>query len=251
MRALPISVAGVALVLVGLVLPYDVRIGRSNVKQMRFTRENREQVIETVKRGRDLTGEEVGHFLSAMVRDALGGSVLEGRTVGEIIEAEREFARNEEARALEEKRRAEAKAQEERRIAEEARRKEEALAAVLRSHLSVVLYEKGFQDKNIDAGQFNDYITFNAALENKGEKPIRAFRGAFVFKDLFGREIHSISLYYDEGLKPRQKKIDVYTIEYNQFIDAHRKLRFTSLSNIRVEWKPQTILFLDGARLGE
>lgn len=238
-------------VFVGLMLPYEVNLGRANIKQMKFTKENREQIMDAVKRSRDLTGEEVGLLLSAMVRDALGSGVVEGETVGDVIETEREFTRNEEARAQEEKRRANARAQEERRLAEGARRKEEALAAALRSHLSVVLYEKGFREKDIYAGQFNDYITVKVALENRGDKPIKAFRGTFVFKDLFGKEIYSISLYSDEGLKPKQKKTKVYSIEYNQFVDAHEKLRFTSLSNMRVEWKPQTILFADGTKLGE
>ncbi len=71
-----------------------------------------------------------------------------------------------------------------------------------------------------------------------------------MFQDLFGKEIYAISLYYDEGLKPN-KKNETYTIEYNQFRDEHQKLRFTALSNMRVEWKPQSILFADGTKLGE
>lgn len=255
MNILRLSLFGVVLVLlgvfVGLVLPFDVDIGRTNVKQLKFTRENRDEVMEAVSKRKDLKGEEVGLLLAATVREAISGDVIEGKTVGQIIEEQREFNRNAEARAREEKRLAEARAQEERILAEEAKRREEALAAEIRNHLSVSVFDKGFTEKDIYASRFNEYITFKVAMHNTGGKAIRAFRGTIVFKDLFGKKIYTISLYYDEGLRPNQKKNETYTIEYNQFRDEQEKLRFTALSNMRVEWKPQSILFTDGTKLGE
>jgi len=178
--------------------------------------------------------------MAAVVRDALTGSVLEGKTVGQVIDEQRKILAE-----------AEAKEREQKRLAEEARKKEEALIAELLKHLTVTVYEKGFQEANIYSGVYQDKITFKIAMHNKSERPIRAFRGTVVFKDLFGTEIDSIGLSYDTVLGQGKKKNETYTIDYNQFMDRRQRLRSTALANMKVEWRPKTILFADGTKLGE
>lgn len=212
----------------------------SNVKSIKFTKENKDQVLEAVKKSKDLTGEEVGLFTAAMVRYALSGDSLEGKTVGQVI-AEQKKIRDD----------AEARAQEERRLAEEARKKEEALAAEIRKYLILTVYEKGFLARDIYAGRYEDYITFKVAAQNTGTRSIRGFRGTVIFKDLFGETIKEVNLSEDTGLGPGEKKNYEYTLKYNQFIDSDVKLQEKALSNMKVEWQPKTVLFTDGTKLGE
>jgi hypothetical protein len=164
---------------------------------------------------------------------------LEGKTLAAIIEEQRKIAAETLVREAETKAR---KGEQER---------EEALIAEMVHYLSVTVYDKGFVESDVSAGRYGNYITIKVAMQNRGEKAIRAFRGTLIFKDLFGSEIYSSGLSHDEGLKLGERKTQGYEIEYNQFFREHKQLRNTALSNIRVEWKPKTILFYDGTKLGE
>jgi len=146
---------------------------------------------------------------------------------------------------------AEARDKEEKRLADEAKKREDSLAAALRDYLTVTIYDKGFHKADIYSGEYEDYISSKFAFENRGQKDIRAFRGTVVFRDLFGQEIYSTGLAYDEGIRAGQKKNWAGSIKYNQFDDALVRLRSKDLPNLKVEWKPKTILFADGSALGD
>jgi len=47
------------------------------------------------------------------------------------------------------------------------------------------------------------------------------------------------------------KKCGMGVIDYNEFEDEDQKLRDTALTNLQIEWQPQTILFAAGTKLGE
>ena len=38
-------------------------------------------------------------------------------------------------------------------------------------------------------------------------------------------------------------------LNYNQFMESHKKLRSTAMENLRVEWQPEMIMFADGTAL--
>lgn len=62
--------------------------------------------------------------------------------------------------------------------------------------MTVTVYDKGFTEYN-----YQDYITYKFAFENKTDKDITAFTGQMVFLDLFDKEIKSLNLTYDDGVK--------------------------------------------------
>jgi len=211
-----------------------------SVKDLRFTKDNTENVMEKVRKSRDLTGEEVQLLLAATMRNAFEQGTFEGKTVGQVIKEQRKLTQDAEAREKEEE-----------RLADEAKKREDSLAAVLLEYLTVAVYDKGFHQADIYSGEYQDYISTKFAFENRGQRDIRAFRGTVVFRDLFGKEIYSTGLAYDEGIKAGQKKNWAGTIKYNQFEDGLVRLRSKDLPNLKVEWKPKTILFADGSALGD
>ena len=214
-----------------------------NVKEILITEENSEDLFEEIKDTRQLSVEEVGLLQAHVLRSAIvgaGASLPVGKTVGELIERERQLQADDElARAEEAKR----KAQEEERRAEAAAAAEEQREG-MREAAMVTVYEKGFYD-----GRVQDAITIKLSFENSGDRDVRAFKGVVVFKDVFGDVISRVSLKEDEGLAAGKTIRRSRSIDYNQFDDADTALRATDLEDMSVEWEPDTIIFADGEEL--
>lgn len=229
-----------------LILALSVCIGLSaaacggSVKNQKVTEENKDKIFEQIKDSKDLTVEEVGLLQAYVIRkgfgDALAGktpTLPVGMTIGEMIDDQQKWVADEKKREEDEKARV-AKA----RAEEEAQRKK------LLDALTVTVFDKGFQNAD-----YQDYVTIRVVYENKSGKDIRGFKGAIQFNDLFGAEIMPVNITEDEPLKAGETKRQGFTLKYNQFIDKHVKLRNTSLENMKVEWRPEAILFSDGTSM--
>jgi hypothetical protein len=214
-------------------------IACGNVKDLKFTKDNQNQVMEKVRKSKDLTGEEVGLLMAALMRTTFSGGGLEGKTVGKLIEEQRKMAAD-----------AEAKDKEAKRLAEEAAKKEAQVAAELSKYIAVAPFKKSFHKANWQNQEYEDTIAIAFVFENKGNKDIKAFKGEAVFKDAFGETIKKSNLTYDEGVKSGQKKNWNGSMKYNQFMDDQRKFKDAELENMKFEWKPKAIIFADGSKIG-
>jgi len=215
--------------------------GCGSVKSMKFTSDNVQQVMDEIGKSKDLTGEEHSLLLAAMIRYKMQKSqAFEGKTVSEVIAEQRKLKADYDAQEAEKK-----------RLADEAKKKAAAIAAELSQYLIVTPTNKGFREKNIYSGQFEDYILFTFAFQNKGSKDIRAFRGNTAFSDLFGEPIYSTNLTYDEGIKAGQTKTWEGSVKYNQFIEQHSRLKNKNLDALKFVWTAKSILFADGTTIGE
>jgi hypothetical protein len=101
--------------------------------------------------------------------------------------------------------------------------------------------------------EFNDQsylpqITFNLKFWNNTDKDIKGFEGLIMFSDIFDNEVQSVNLSYDEGLKSHYEVTIERAIDYNQFIDADRKLKEIENENLKHKWKVTTILYDDGTK---
>jgi hypothetical protein len=214
-------------------------IACSNVKDLKFTKDNKAEVMEKVKKSKDLTGEEVGLLMAAMMRTAISGEKLEGKTVGQLIA--------EQKRIFEE---SEVKEKEAKQLVEKEAARQAQITKELARYITVVPISKSFTKADFNSGQYSDEINLVFIFENTSGKDIKAFKGETVFKDAFGENIRTINLTYDEGLKAGQKKKWYGQVEYNQFIADQRKFRDTELANMKFEWQPKAIIFADGTQIG-
>ena len=211
----------------------------NNVKDLKFTKNNQDQIMEKVRKSKDLTGEEVGLLMSAMMRTTFSDGGIEGKTVGKLIEEQRKMVADSEAKAKEAK-----------RIAQEAAKKEALVAAELSKQIMVTPYKKSFRKANWQNQEFEDKIDVSFMFENKSNKDIKAFKGEAIFKDAFGELIDKSNLMDDEGIKVGQKKKWIGSRKYNQFIEGQQRFKNTELENMKFEWKPQGIIFADGSKIG-
>jgi hypothetical protein len=225
---------------VSLLLFCMISCSNTNIKTLEINNNNKDEVIEKVKKSKDLTGEEVGLFFGSLARTSVSGKQLsQGKTVGNLIDDQRKVVEEEKAKEAEAK-----------RLAEEAKQKEDKIAKELSEYITVVPLKKVFKKANIYNGEFQDKIVVYMVFENKGDKDIRAFKGKTIFNNLFGEPIYETTLYYDEGLKSKEKKRWIGVIKYNQFNEHHNKFNSTELDNMKYEWKPIGIMFKDGSKLG-
>lgn len=115
--------------------------------------------------------------------------------------------------------------------------------------LSVNLVSKNFKAADFYAGRPSDNLTFSVQQINKSAKDIRGFKGVFAIKDIFGDEIIRISYKSDVVLRAGQSKKDEMGMNYNQFMDSHKKLGSMAMENLRIQWQPEMVMFADGTAL--
>jgi len=214
-------------------------------KQLRITEANKETFLDELKPMKGLTFEESGLLFQHALRKGMGEAFGQrepspvGKTVGDLIAAER---------ARQEKEKKETDEQE--RLAREAKAREEALEAELRKALAFTVFAKDFLDADAMAGRYSGVIIIRCAYENLSGKDVRAFTGTLRFTDLFGKEVFSSGLTISDPVSAGEKAKWTGTIEFNQFSDEHRRFRDAELANLKVVWMPKQVLFADGSKLG-
>jgi Sec-independent protein translocase protein TatA len=210
-------------------------------RTVKITEKNKDTFLKEIKDMKGLTVEEVGLLMSVQLqngmRKAFGGSELRmvDKTVGELLtELKKEAAERDKENDRQEK------------LAAEARAKEEARIAELRKAVTLTVADKGFYKAD-----YEEFITIKVAYENTSGKDIRAFTGKIQFTDLFGKEIFESGVTISNPVKAGARGNWDGSIKYNQFIDHHKALRFADLNDMKIVWKPSSILFADGSKIGE
>lgn len=123
-----------------------------------------------------------------------------------------------------------------------------ALASSLTpSPFKVSLTRKGFKNSAPTNRDFEDDITFSLAIENVGQRDLRAFDGTLTFTDLLDNVIHSSFLAINEPVRVGATLVWNGKLKYNQFIDAHQRLRSASFENLKITFVPRKLLFADGS----
>lgn len=176
---------------------------------------------------------ETAILLGTVLRYKFQGKKLEEKTYGELLEEGRKFKEEQDKIEAEQK-----------ALAEKAKKEEEEKARRLNESLTVTVFNKGFVELD-----YEEYITFQFAFQNKTEKDILAFTGIMIFNDLFDVEISKLSITYDNGVKANSTVNWRATTDYNQFRDSDKTLRYKELNKIKLVWKPEKIIFNDGTSL--
>jgi hypothetical protein len=192
----------------------------------KYNEETLEEDAKEIKESGVLSEEESDVMAGWILRSKLKGDNLEGKTFKEIINEANDFKKDQE------------------QLAEKTIKEEEEKRKRLGSSLTVAMYDKGFEKYD-----YQEYITYSIAFENKSQKDIRAFKGSITINDLFGVKIKSISLTIDDIIISGETFKSTYTTEYNQFMDEDKRLRNKDMDDLIVLWTPEKIIFEDGSTL--
>jgi hypothetical protein len=191
-----------------------------------------------------LTPEEKEALAGYMIRKSVGGA-LGGEGIPPMGVSIKDAIADQQAWEAERKREeAEAAA-----LAERIRVEKEARLKTLRDAVTVAVAEMYLRPSNYRAGRYSDSIALTVAFENHADKDVVGVKGMVKFSDLFGDEIKSISLSYDEGIKANATASWAAELRYNQFIAEDVKLGNTPLDKMKVTWEPETIIYADGTTL--
>ncbi len=196
-----------------------------------FKKDNLEEDVIELKES--LSEEELNMLAGYIAIKSLGDDKMLGKTYGNLLD---------EAKNLKEELRL--KKEEEKMLAEKARAEEAEKIKRLGGALTVSLFEKGFSKYN-----YQDYITYKFAFENKKDKDIKAFTGQIIFNDLFDKKISSLNLTYDDGVPANSTKNWNAQTDYNQFMDKDVALKNKDVEDLKIEWIPEKIIYKDGSTL--
>ncbi|WP_290795797.1 hypothetical protein [Flavihumibacter sp. UBA7668] len=167
------------------------------------------------------------------MRARMLGDKLDNKTYQEILDNAKAL------RAKAEKEQAEAKV-----LAEKAALEKEQQRQLFAKVLTVALYDKGYYK-----GDWEAYLTYEVAFENKSEKDIRAIKGSMLITDLFDTKIKEINIVEDDRIPAGKILKKSYSTDYNQFMDEDTRLRSKDLKDIKAIWTPEKIIFSDGSIL--
>jgi len=191
-----------------------------------YNEETLEEDAKEIKKAGDLTEEEAQMMAGWIIRAKMKDKKLEGKTYSEILEEAKDYKKEQEE------------------LAEKAKKEEEEKRQRLGSSLTVAMYDKGYEEYD-----YQEYLIYSFAFENKTKKDIRAFKGSISIQDLFDTEIKSINLTIDDPIKARETFKGTYTTEYNQFRDEDTRLKGKDMDDLKVVWTPEKIIFADGSTL--
>jgi len=124
--------------------------------------------------------------------------------------------------------------------------KTSAITSTQETPLEISLVSKGFKGHNYQASDFEDDITFGLLIKNVSGKDIRAFDGVRTFTDLLDNRILSSKLAINDPVSAGSTMNWAGVIKYNQFTDAHQRLRNEAQANLKIKFDPGKVLFADG-----
>lgn len=112
--------------------------------------------------------------------------------------------------------------------------------------ITATLFDKGFRESNYRQNQYSDLLTFGIRFENIEDKGIRAFDGSFDFYDLLDNKIMSVNMAINDPLDANAEMTWRGQIDYNQFMDQHRRLRNMEIQNLKTSFTVRKVLYQDG-----
>jgi len=198
----------------------------NNPLNKKYSDKTFEQDAKEIGDSKKLSPNEAEMLTGYIMLSKLGGKDIEGKTYGEILQAAKDYKSEQE------------------QLAAKAKKEEEDKRARLGAALTVAMYDKGYTKED-----FQDYLQYAIAFENKTDKDIRAIKGSLKITDLFDTEIKSINIVMDDGVPAKQTVKNVYTTEYNQFMDEDTRLAGKEMKDIKTIWTPEKIIFADGTTL--
>lgn len=99
-------------------------------------------------------------------------------------------------------------------------------------------------------GKYEDAVTLDVKFDATGlDKPARAIKGALIFTDLFGAPQQMVNWTIDHPLQPGESYTEIGSgFKYNQFKSGDQWVKTTDMSNMKVKFRVDSVLYQDGSR---
>lgn len=181
----------------------------------------------------------VGYLMRREMANAFNDTGLNDgvTTVGEALTAQEKWAAN----LSEEQQRAE-------ELKAEVEAERQVVADEIRKTITVAFVDAKLIPENYRAGRYNSYEALTFAIENKGQKAIKAVKGEAVFLDTFGDEYVRVPMQIEEPIPAKERKSVELGMELNEFMDEHKKIMQLD-ANYDFRFVADHIVFEDGSEI--
>ena len=116
--------------------------------------------------------------------------------------------------------------------------------------IKLKVYNKKNLPIDYDAGRFTEFIELDYKIVNKSQKSIKGIKGILSVYDQFDELIMDLNWDVSEKVGAgKTKKITRHGLDYNQFIDEHRKLHELKFKDLTFKFEAEQINFTDGYKL--
>jgi len=119
--------------------------------------------------------------------------------------------------------------------------------AVDESPIAVHLAGKNFLEGDLLTGQVGDRLAIDLDFTSRLDKPVRAFNGIVVFRDLFDQEVLRAGVTCAEELKPHQSINWRGLLGYQPFDEKHRRLRNLGVKDLKADFVLERLIYADGS----
>lgn len=111
---------------------------------------------------------------------------------------------------------------------------------------NILTFPVKLNSKKITEVGYRKTIDFSITIDNPMDRPIKAFEGRVLFKDVLGKLILGANLSYRDGINAKGSTTWNGEIEYNQFIDRHREISNIDIDKILTELEVYKVAYEDG-----
>lgn len=87
----------------------------------------------------------------------------------------------------------------------------------------LLTFPVSLNEKSLRKSDYTENIEFSIAIDNALDRPIKAFEGRLLFKDVLGKLVLGANMSYRDGMAAKARVVWSGTIHYNQFMSEHRE----------------------------
>ena len=198
-------------------------ISCNNPLSRRYNTKTYQQDIGAIRESKKINYEDVELLSKYIVVSQLAGNDMQGKTYEEILDKIKDI------------RKANVDENDQLKLEQELKRER------LGSFITVILSEKNFTTINN-----KDVMNYTVVFKNTSAKNINTIIGSISLNDLLDRQIKKIDIVVDEIVEKNSTLKKIYTIPYRGADESDKHIRVKSLSDLRVNWNPDKIIFTDG-----
>lgn len=179
--------------------------------------------MQAIRESNKVSDDDVDLLAKYILVSKLAGNDMEGKSYDDILDKIKTIRK--------------ANSEESDRKIEEEELKRERLEPLL----TVKLLEKKFSSSGS-----KDQFTYTVSFQNTSPNNFKMILGSISLNDLLDKEIKRINIVVDEELKANSVITKTFTADYDNNSENDKRIRTKDLTDIRVEWNPDKIIFANG-----
>jgi hypothetical protein len=107
---------------------------------------------------------------------------------------------------------------------------------------SVVTVEARANVKKIQQSEWSSSLPYILTISNISERPVRAFKGRFIFTDAFGEPLHEVEYKYLNVLQPRDIVEQQVSFRILHIVSPNKIVQYSEHNPFTVQWQADSVI---------